>query len=438
MLEGLRERLSGIFRKLRKEAIITEKNLQEALKEVRIALLEADVNFRVVKEFLEKTKEKALGEKVLKSVTPAQQFIKIVYDELVELLGGKKSDLLTSPFPPSIYMLVGIQGSGKTTTCAKLGEYLKEKGKEVLLVATDTRRPAAREQLKMLAEKLNLPYYLEGEDPLQIALNSLKLAREKGYDTVILDTQGRLHVDEELMEELKVMKEKINPTETLLVADAMTGQEAVNIASIFHQKIGIDGIILTKMDSDTRGGAALSMRMVTGCPIKFIGTGESLKDLEVFHPERIASRILGKGDVITLVEKAQTLEEDAEEMAKKIKADEFNLEDFLNYFQKMKRMGPIEKLLDYLPIEKSIREIPLDEKYYKRVEAIILSMTPEERRNPKIIDGSRKKRIARGSGTTVQEVNQLLKQFQHTKKMMKEMVKYGQIMKRKGWLPPIT
>ena len=335
-------------------------------------------------------------------------------------------------------MLVGIQGSGKTTTCAKLGEYLKEKGKEVLLVATDTRRPAAREQLKMLAEKLNLPYYLEGEDPLQIALNSLKLAREKGYDTVILDTQGRLHVDEELMEELKVMKEKINPTETLLVADAMTGQEAVNIASIFHQKIGIDGIILTKMDSDTRGGAALSMRMVTGCPIKFIGTGESLKDLEVFHPERIASRILGKGDVITLVEKAQTLEEDAEEMAKKIKADEFNLEDFLNYFQKMKRMGPIEKLLDYLPIEKSIREIPLDEKYYKRVEAIILSMTPEERRNPKIIDGSRKKRIARGSGTTVQEVNQLLKQFQHTKKMMKEMVKYGQIMKRKGWLPPIT
>ncbi|MCD6220278.1 signal recognition particle protein [Candidatus Calescamantes bacterium] len=438
MFEALRSRLTGIFKKLKGEAFLTERNIEDALKEVRIALLEADVNYRVVKEFLTVTQEKALGKKVLNSVSPAQQFIKIVHEELVKILGEQGSELLTAPVPPSIYMLVGIQGSGKTTTCAKLGLMLKNKGKNVLLVATDTQRPAAREQLKMLGEKIDVPAFIEGNSPLEIALASLRASRRLGCNTVLMDTQGRLQVDEELMRELEVMKDKIKPTEIILVADAMTGQEAVNIASTFNERLSLDGIILTKVDSDARGGAALSMRMVTGCPIKFIGTGEKLEDIESFYPDRIASRILGMGDIVTLVEKAETLEsEEDEHMLKRLKADEFNLEDFLLYLQKMKSMGPLSKLLDYLPVEQKIRDMELDEKHYRRVEAIILSMTREERREPRIIDGSRKKRIARGSGTSVQQVNQLLKQFQFAKKRMREMVKYGHLIKRKGWLPKI-
>ena len=438
MFDNLRTRLSKIFKKLKGEAFLSEKNIEDALKEVRIALLEADVNYRVVKEFLTLTREKALGKKVLNSVSPAQQFIKIVHEELVNILGEKVTELFTAPVPPSIYMLVGIQGSGKTTTCAKLGLILKNKGRKVLLAATDTQRPAAREQLKMLGEKIGVPTFTEGRTSLEIALGALKTSRKLGCNTVLLDTQGRLQVEEELMKELEVMKDEIKPTEILLVADAMTGQEAVNIASTFNERLSLDGIILSKVDSDARGGAALSMRMVTGCPIKFIGTGEKLQDIEAFYPDRIASRILGMGDIVTLVEKAEALEsEEDERMLKKLKADEFNLEDFLLYLQKMKSMGPLSKMLDYLPVEQKIRDVGLDDTHYKRVEAIILSMTREERTEPRIINGSRKKRIARGSGTSVQQVNQLLKQFQFAKKRMKEMVKYGHLIKRKGWLPKI-
>ncbi len=438
MFERLRDRLAVTFKKLRGHGYLTERNIREALREVKIALLEADVNYKVVKEFVERTLEKALGDRVLKSVTPGQQFIKVVHEELVNILGERKG-LKKSSVLPSIYMMVGIQGSGKTTTCGKLGLMLKKEGIKSLLVSTDTRRPAAKEQLKMIGEKLDLPVFCEGETPLAITVNSIQQARQIGAEAVILDTQGRLHIDEELMEELKSMKERVNPTETLLVADAMTGQDAVNIAQKFNDFIGLDGIILTKMDSDARGGAALSMRMVTGCPIKFVGIGEKLEDLEVFYPDRMASRILGMGDVVSLVEKAQEIEEkeEAERLIKKIKVDEFNLEDFLSQLQKMKRLGSLEKIMDYLPHSPDFKTLPLSPEHYRRVEAIILSMTPEERRNPRIIDGSRKKRIARGSGTTVQEVNQLLKQFQQARKIMKEMVKYGGMMKSKGWLPRI-
>ena len=438
MFENLKSRFAGIFKKLKGEAFLTERNVEEALKNVRIALLEADVNYKVVKDFLTITREKAMGEKVLKSITPAQQFVKVVHDELVRIMGEKADELIVSPIPPSIYMLVGIQGSGKTTTSAKLALLLKNKGKKVLLVATDTRRPAAKEQLRILGEKIESLTFTEGNSPLSVAINSLPFGRKMGCDTIIIDTQGRLQVDKELMKELKIMKEKIKPTETLLVADSMTGQEAVNIAQTFNEYLNLDGIILSKMDSDARGGAALSMRMVTGCPIKFIGTGEKLKDLEQFYPDRIASRILGMGDIVTLVEKAEVIEEEeSEKVIKKLKANEFDFEDFLSYLQKMKNIGPLNKLLDYLPVEQGVRDVGFDETHYKRVEAIILSMTKEERENPRLIGASRKKRISKGSGTSVQQVNQLLKQFQFAKKRMHEMVKKGGLLKRKGWLPKI-
>jgi len=427
MFEALTEKLQGTFDKLARKGRLTEKDVDEGLREVRMALLEADVNFQVVKGFMARVRERAVGTEVTRSLTPAQQVVRIVNEELISLLGApSKIDL--SGESPHVVMLVGLQGSGKTTTAAKLALHLRKQGQRPLLVAADTRRPAAVEQLEILGKELDIAVHSEGTTaaPPQICGNAVQRAQKAAYSVVVMDTQGRLHVDDQLMAELELIRNRLSPAEILLVADAMTGQDAVRVAQEFDQRVGLTGLILTKMDGDARGGAALSMRSVTGVPIKFLGVGEKSGDLETFHPDRLASRILGMGDVLTLIEKAQEVfdEEQALEMEEKLRTASFTLEDFLDQLQQVKKMGPMSQVLDMIPGLSSIAgQIPQEttDKQLVSIEAMINSMTPEERRNPRLIGGSRKRRIARGSGTTVQEVNQLLAQFRQIQKMMKQM-----------------
>ncbi|HUV74869.1 MAG TPA: signal recognition particle protein [Anaerolineae bacterium] len=429
MFETLTGKLQGTFDKLARKGRLSEKDVEEGLREVRIALLEADVNFRVVKEFTARLRERAVGAEVMRSLTPAQQVRKIVYEELIALLGHPaKIDL--SGQPPYVILLVGLQGSGKTTTAAKLGLQLRKQGQRPLLVAADTRRPAAVQQLEILGKEMDLAVHSEGTSvpPAEIGSNALQRARESAYSAVIVDTQGRLHVDEQLMAELEEMKRRLEPSEILLVADAMTGQDAVSVAQEFHERVGVTGLILTKMDGDARGGAALSMRSVTGVPIKFLGMGEKPGDLESFYPDRLASRILGMGDPLTLIEKAQEVfdQEQALKMEEKLRTASFTLEDFLDQLRQVKKMGPMSQILSMVPGLSGVAgDIPQEvtDKQLGKIEAMISSMTSAERQNPRIMGGSRKRRIARGSGTTVQEVNQLLSQFRMVQKMMRQVSK---------------
>ncbi|MBO8158653.1 signal recognition particle protein [Thermosyntropha sp.] len=443
VFEGLSDRLQDIFKKLRGKGKITEEDVKTAMREVRLALLEADVNFKVVKDFISRVSARAVGQEVLQSLTPGQQIIKIVYDEMTELMGGTESKLALGSKIPAVIMAVGLQGAGKTTTVAKLAKTLVKQGKRPLLVACDVYRPAAIKQLQVLGEQIEVPVFSMGqENPVDIAKASLNYARSHNRDVVILDTAGRLHINEELMEELRNLKEAVNPDEILLVVDAMTGQDAVNVAESFNADLGLTGVILTKLDGDTRGGAALSVKAVTGCPIKFVGMGEKLDALEVFHPDRMASRILGMGDILTLVEKAQASldEKKAKEMERKIRQQEFTLEDFLEQLQQVRSMGPLEDLLGMIPgLGKQMKGIKaeFDEKEISHIEAIIKSMTLEERRNPAIINGSRKKRIAKGSGTKVQDVNRLLKQFEESRKVMKQLTDLTNKKGKRGGIPPI-
>ena len=438
MFENLSEKLTVVFKKLKGRGHLTEEHVNQALKEVKFALLEADVNYKVVKEFLNRVKEKALGQEVMRSLTPAQQVIKIVRDELTLLMGGITPELNLKGKVPAVLMLVGLQGSGKTTTCAKLAKFLKEKrGRHPFLVPADVYRPAAIEQLQKLGEQIKVPVYPSKPDqnPVEICLQAVNEARQKGYDTVIIDTAGRLHIDEKMMEELKQIKARIVPQEILLVADAMTGQDAVNVAKSFNEALDLTGVILTKMEGDARGGAALSIKAVTQKPIKFIGVGEKLDALEVFHPDRVASRILGMGDVLSLIEKAQEAidVEKAKELEKKLRRNEFTLEDFRDQLRRIRKMGSLEQILSMLPgfgQLKQLKNIQIDEKQLIRIEAIINSMTKEERLRPEIINGSRRRRIAKGSGTTVQEVNRLLKEYAQMKKMIKRFTKMGKKGKR--------
>ncbi len=440
MFSNLTDKLQTIFKNLRGQGVISESNIKEGLREIQLALLEADVNYRIVKEFINNVAQEAVGQKVVNSITPSQKLVKIVHDKLIELLGQQASPLKHSSNPPDVIMLVGLQGSGKTTTSSKLAKLLLNKGQSILLAGTDTQRPAAREQLQFLGKNLGLSVITEGKTPLDIAINAVKKANATNTDALIIDTQGRLHVNEELMNELMQMKTKVSPCEILLVADAMTGQDAVNIAKSFNDKLGITGVILTKLDTDTRGGAAISIRKVTGVPIKFAGIGEKMQDLEVFYPDRMASRILGMGDILTLVEKAEVAVEknEAERLVKKLKAEKLDLEDFLTQLKQIKKMGPLSNMLEYLPVDPSVKDFDFSEEKYKRIEAIISSMTPQERTDPRIIDGSRRKRISEGSGTNVQDINQLLKQFYSVRKFIKEMMGKGAGMKRKGFLPKLT
>jgi len=424
--ESLANKLQDTFKKLRGKGKLTEKDVKAAMREVKLALLEADVNFKVVKDFVNTVSERAVGAEVLESLTPGQHVIKIVNEELTRLMGGTQSKLVFSPKPPSIYMLVGLQGSGKTTTCGKLGKLLKKQGKRPLLVAGDVYRPAAIKQLQVVAEQLDLPVFTMGDrnNPVDIAKAAVQHAVVNANDVVLIDTAGRLHINEELMDELKNIKEAVKPTEILLVVDSMTGQDAVNVAEHFNEKLGIDGIILTKLDGDTRGGAALSVRAVTGKPIKFAAMGEKMDDLEPFYPDRMASRILGMGDVLSLIEKAQNAfdAKKALELEKKLRTQQFTFDDFLEQLQQMKNMGSLSQILSMIPgmNNKMLKDVEVDEKQLAHIEAIIKSMTRQERENPSIINSSRKKRIADGSGTTVQEVNSLLKQFAMMQKMMKQ------------------
>jgi len=425
--EGLSDRLQDIFKKLRGKGKITEDDVNAAMREIRLALLEADVNFKVVKDLVARIKERAVGQEVLASLTPGQQIVKIVHDEMTALMGGTESKLILSSHTPMVIMTVGLQGAGKTTTVAKLAKSLVKQGRRPLLVAADIYRPAAIKQLQVLGEQINIPVFTMGQsNPVGIARKSMDYARANNRDIVILDTAGRLHVNEELMNELKQIQAQVKPDEILLIVDAMTGQDAVNVAESFNEQLGLTGVILTKLDGDTRGGAALSVKAVTGCPIKFIGMGEKLDALEVFYPDRMASRILGMGDILSLVEKAQANfdEKKAREMERKIRQQEFTLEDFMQQMQQVRSMGPLQDLLSMIPgMDKQLKGMQgeFDEKEVYKIEAIIQSMTPAERRDPGIINGSRKKRIARGSGTKVQEVNRLLKQFEESKKMMKQL-----------------
>jgi signal recognition particle subunit SRP54 len=434
MFENLSSKLDGIFKKLRGHGKLTEQNIQEALKEVRIALLEADVNFKVVKDFIQSVEQRAIGREVMASLTPAQQLIKIVKEEMTSLMGGEEQKIHLSGSPPVPIMLVGLHGCGKTTTAAKLAKYFQERKKRPYLVPADVYRPAAIEQLQKLGEELKVDFYRpeSSQTPLDICLKGREVALKGGYDLMLIDTAGRLHIDEALMLELRDIKTQVKPKEVLLVADAMTGQDAVNISKNFNERLGIDGIILTKMDGDARGGAALSIKSVTQKPIKFIGVGEKLDALEVFHPDRMASRILGMGDVLTLIEKAEATfdEKKAKELEKKIRKDSFTLEDFRDQIQEVRKMGSLESILGMIPgLSKKMKGmggLDFDEKELVRIEAIINSMTPKERANTIIINGSRRLRIARGSGTTVQEVNQLLKRYAQARKMMKQFSKMGE------------
>ncbi|MCK4417055.1 MAG: signal recognition particle protein, partial [Candidatus Latescibacteria bacterium] len=426
MFDALTARLEGVFKKLRGRGKLSESEVKEALREIRRVLLEADVNYKVVKEFISRVEERAVGETVLKSFTPGQQVIKIVYDELTHLMGDSAKQMTFSHLPPTVVMLVGLQGSGKTTTAAKLATFLRSRGKSPLMAAVDVRRPAAAEQLQVLGRSLNIPVYWEDAkaDPVDICVHALSEAKQKGCDLLILDTAGRLHIDQELMEELVRIKQRLQPQEILLVADGMTGQDAVNVAQAFLQKLDFTGVVLTKLDGDARGGAALSIKAVTGKPIKFVGIGEKTDALEVFHPDRMASRILGMGDIASLAEKAQEAIdlEKTEQLQKRLQKEGFSLEDFLDQLQQLKKMGPLEHLLGMLPgPRKVIKNLQVDENDITRIEAVINSMTRQERQTPHIIDGSRRRRIATGSGTSVQQVNSLLKQFQMMQKMVKSM-----------------
>lgn len=424
MFESLSEKLEGIFKKLKGRGLLREEDVVAAMKEIRMALLEADVNFKVVKDFTEKVKERAVGKEVIESITPGQQVVKIVHDELCALMGGGFRKINLAPNPPTILMLVGLHGSGKTTTSAKLANNFKKDGKRPMLVALDTGRPAAIDQLKSLGTQIDVPVFATkpGDNPVRIFPEALQKANLEGKDVVILDTAGRLHIDEQLMKELEDLKKVAKPKEILLVADAMTGQDAVNIAKSFNDRLDIDGVILTKMDGDARGGAALSIAAVTGKPIKLIGMGEKIDFLETFHPERMASRILGMGDVVSLVEKAQEAVDvdEALKLEEKLKKDSFTFEDLKNQIRQIKKMGPLENILGMIPgLGKQIKGINIDDRAFAKVEAIINSMTLHERKNYVILNGSRKKRIADGSGTSVADVNRLLKQYMEMKKMLK-------------------
>ena len=433
MFENLSERLEKSFKILKGQGKITEINVAETLKEVRRSLLDADVNYKIAKEFTNTVKEKALGMNVLTAVKPGQMMVKIVHDELIQLMGGTHVDINIKG-NPAVILMSGLQGSGKTTFSGKLANLLKTKrGKHPLLVACDVYRPAAIEQLKVLGEQIWVPVYSEegNNDPVKIALNAVKEARATGKDVVIVDTAGRLAIDEQMMNEIAAIKKAIDPEETLFVVDAMTGQDAVNTAKEFNDRLNFDGVILTKLDGDTRGGAALSIRTVVSKPIKFVGTGEKLEALDVFHPERMADRILGMGDIVSLVEKAQEQfdAEEAKKLQKKIAKNQFNFNDFLSQIQQIKKMGNIKDLASMIPgVGKALKDVDIDDDAFKGVEAIIYSMTPEERENPELINGSRRKRIASGSGTTIQDVNRLLKQFDESKKMMRMLSKGGKMM----------
>ena len=426
LFASLSERLNHIFSKLTKRGKLTELEIKTAMREVRVALLEADVNLKVVKSFIAEVSAKAVGQKVLESLNPAQQVIKIVNDELIALMGSGNAKLEVSPKPPTVIMMCGLQGAGKTTMCAKLAVQLKKQGKRPLLVACDIYRPAAIDQLKVVGGKAGAEVFEKGtQDPVKTAKEAVEYAKKMGYDTVVIDTAGRLHIDEKLMLELENITKAVSVTEILLTVDAMTGQDAVNVAETFNARLNVTGVILTKLDGDTRGGACLSIKAVTGKPIKFVGVGEKLGDLEPFYPDRMASRILGMGDVLSLIEKAQeaVTEQQAKEMERKMRENAFTLTDYLTQFETLKKMGGAGALMSMLPGagKLKIRESDLDEKKMERTRAIILSMTPKERENPQIIGSSRKRRIALGSGTSVQEVNQLLKQFEQTKLLMKQM-----------------
>ncbi|HCW50528.1 MAG TPA: signal recognition particle protein [Clostridiales bacterium] len=440
----LTDRLNNVFRRLKARGKLSERDVDEAVRQIKLALLEADVNYKVVKDFVARVRERAVGREVLASVAPGQQVVKIVHDEMARLMGGERAGIAFAPRPPSVIMLVGLHGSGKTTTAAKLARHLSRQGRLPLLIAADLRRPAARDQLAQLGRSHGLPVWTgptgftppEPDSPeavratLDIITSGLSEARTRGCDVVIIDTGGRFHVDEALMEELKKVREVARPAETLLVLDAMTGQEAVGVAETFSREVGIDGVVLTKLDGDARGGAALSVRAVTGRPIKFVGTGEKIDDLEPFHPDRMASRILDMGDIVTLVERAEAAfdAEKARELERKLRRDEFTLDDFLDQLRQVRKMGSLQELLSFLPGVgrlRGLKGLDVDEKQFGRVEAIICSMTREERRDPSIIDGSRRRRIAAGSGTTTAEVNRLLRQFSETRKLIKRLTAAG-------------
>jgi signal recognition particle subunit SRP54 len=427
MFEDLNKKLEGVFKRLRGEGKISEANVAESLREIRRVLLDADVNYKVAKQFVEDVKERAVGEHVLQSITPGQLIIKIIYDELVKLLGTANAEINISPLPPTVVMVTGLQGSGKTTFCAKLAAHLKSQGRHPLLVAADMHRPAAIDQLIALGEQLGIPVYWERDtSAVAVAEKSIVQAKKNARDVVIVDTAGRLHVDEEMMKEVETIKSSITPHEILFVVDAMTGQDAVNSAKAFHEWLNFDGAVLTKMDGDARGGAAISLRASVGKPIKFIGVGEKLDALEKFHPDRLASRILGKGDIITLVEKAQEQFDEGKAVAleAKLRKAQFTLEDFLEQLQEVKKMGPLSQVLGMLPgMNRLPRGATIDDKALVNIEAMIQSMTKEERQKPHVINGSRRKRIAVGSGTTVQDVNRLMKQFDQMQKMMKTLGK---------------
>ncbi len=430
MLNELTLKLESVLKKLRGEGKITEKNIAETMRSIRRVLLEADVNYKVAKDFIASVQEKALGQEVLRSITPAQLIVKIINDELTGLLGEPFKDIKMEPTPPTVVMVVGLQGSGKTTFCAKLARYLKKKGRSPFLASADVYRPAARKQLEVLGKSLAIPILgMEETDPVKIANASLEECRRVSGDVLILDTAGRLHIDETMMQELSALKAKAMPHEILFVADGMTGQDAVNTASVFLERLDFSGVVLTKLDGDAKGGAALSISKVTGKPIRFISVGEKVEDLEPFHPERMASRILGMGDVITLVEKAQEAidEEKAAKLEERLRSAEFTFEDFLEQLQQLKNMGPLENLLEFIPgmNKLPVKGLKMDEGALKRTEAIISSMTLHERSSPKIINGSRRQRIAKGSGTAVQDVNRLLKQFFQMQKMIKKMSRQG-------------
>jgi len=440
--EGLSDKLEAAFKKLRGKGKLTETDVRNAMREVRLALLEADVNYKVARDFTAKVTERAIGAQVMESLTPGQMVVKIVNEELTELMGGTRSRLASAPHPPTVVMMCGLQGVGKTTYCAKLGLMLKNQGNRPLLVACDIYRPAAIKQLQVVGEKAGVPVFEKGTaDPVEIAREAIKLAKDQGYDYVLLDTAGRLHIDEELMDELKRVKAEIKPHEILLLIDAMTGQDAVNVATAFNEALGVDGLVLTKLDGDTRGGAALSARAVTGKPIKFIGTGEKLGDLDAFHPDRMASRILGMGDVLSLIEKAETSldEKKAMELEARLRKNKFDLNDLLNQLREMKKMGNLKEMLAMLPgVGKQLNDVEIDERQFDRTQAIILSMTPAEREKPDLINPSRKRRIAAGCGMQVEDVNRLLKQYRDMQRMFKQFSGKGmrKKMRRMGQLPP--
>ncbi|MFN5876896.1 MAG: signal recognition particle protein [Ignavibacteria bacterium] len=439
MFESLSDKLDSALRAIRGQNKLTEQNVDEALTEVRRALLDADVNFNVVKKFIEDVKEKSLGMEVKGNILPGQLMIKLIHDELVALMGSSKSDLIRAQQAPTVIMVAGLQGSGKTTFCGKLANSLKKQGKLPLLVACDIYRPAAVDQLKSLGQSISLPVFSkEGAKPSEIADEAMAYARKFGRDTVIVDTAGRLTIDEEMMKEVEDLRDQLKPHEILFVCDAITGQDAVNTAQAFHDKLELTGVVLTKLDGDTRGGAALSIRAVVGKPIKFVGVGEKIDALEPFYPERIASRILGMGDIVTLVEKAQAQidEKEAERLEEKLKKNEFSFEDFLDQMKLIKKMGSLRDLLGMIPgVDKALRGVEIDDKAFGRVEAIILSMTKEERGNPRLLNGSRRKRIASGSGTSIQDVNRLIKQFEDMQKMMRNMTKGKMANMMGGRLP---